>query len=85
MLKENKNPSEAGTLRVINFDEYRINSPSEAPFGAKIMRFTWGGEDRFQNYCKAYNDLVSALEDCVNHGDIDPDEAKQRLEKSRKF
>lgn len=73
------------SVEVINFEDYRITHPRNAPAGARLMRCMWGGEEDYQNYCNAYNELVEALKDCVDHGDITPDEAKERLEKCREF
>lgn len=83
-MSQEKSAPDNRASATIKFDDYRIDSPRKIPPEAIVMRFM-GGEAYFQNYCKSYNDLVSALEDCVNHGDMEPDEAKQRLERCRKF
>lgn len=81
---DKKAGADQGTV-VVSLDNYRINNPSQAPFGAKVSRFVWGGEAHFQNYCRAYNNLVEKLEICVMHGDLTLKEAQERLEQSREF
>lgn len=86
MSKERKKePEQNRNAATINFNDYRITDPTNAPIGAVDLLSLWGGEILYKNYCDRYNKLVSSVQKCVDRGWIEPEEGLQKLEECRDF